>query len=78
MSDEPRELRIALQVGSELRITNSGEIVIDNPELELEQDAEAADAILAYRFDKQKGEHSLRLIDPVANHQHVKHHRPND
>ncbi len=78
MSDEPREMRIALQVGSELRITNSGEIVIDNPELELAQNDEAADAILAYKFDKKKGEHILRLIDPVANHQHVKHHRPGD
>jgi len=35
MSDERRELRIALQVGSKLRITHSGKIVIDNPELEL-------------------------------------------
>ncbi|MGH9432623.1 MAG: hypothetical protein ACRD3T_13860, partial [Terriglobia bacterium] len=77
MSDETPEMRIALQVGSELRITNTGEIVIDNPELELARNEEAADAILAYKFDRRKGEHVLRLIDPVADHEHIEHHRPN-
>jgi hypothetical protein len=78
MTDETRELRIALQVGSELRITNQGEIVVDNPEIELQHEDEAADAILAYSFDRRKGEHILRLIDPVADHGHIKRHRPND
>src|SRR5580704_3450109 len=40
------ETRIVLQVGSELRIKNNGDIVIDNPELELLGDDRAADAVL--------------------------------
>ena len=72
------ETRIVLQVGSELRIKNNGDIVIDNPELELVGDDRAADAVLIYRFDPQNGVHSLRLVDPVADHQHIKNHRRND
>ena len=40
--------------------------VVDNPELELEGQDRAADAVLLYRFDAQSGEHILRLLDPVA------------
>ena len=72
------ETRIVLQVGSELRIKNNGDIVIDNPELELIGEDRAADAVLIYRFDPQNGVHSLRLVDPVADHEHIKHHRRND
>ena len=72
------ETRIVLQVGSELRIKNNGDIVIDNPELELLGEDRAADAVLIYRFDPQNGVHSLRLVDPVADHQHIKNHRRND
>lgn len=70
--------RIVLQVGSELRIKNNGDIVIDNPELELAGDTRAADAVLLYRFDPAAGEHILRLVDPVADRRHMKTHRPND
>jgi hypothetical protein len=72
------ETKIVLQVGSELRIKNNGDIVIDNPELELIGEDRAADAVLIYRFDSQNGVHSLRLMDPVADHQHIKNHRRND
>jgi hypothetical protein len=72
------ETKIVLQVGSELRIKNNGDIIIDNPELELIGEDRAADAVLIYRFDSQNGVHSLRLVDPVADHQHIKNHRRND
>lgn len=73
-----REEQIPMQVGSELRITNSGEIVVDNPELELAPYPEAADAVLAYRFNRNAGEHVLRLLEPVADHKHVRTHRRDD
>ncbi|HLV96864.1 MAG TPA: hypothetical protein VKS44_16850 [Candidatus Acidoferrales bacterium] len=60
------ETRIVLQVGSELRIKNNGDIVVDNPELELAGDTQAADAVLMYRLDAERGEHVLRLVRPVA------------
>jgi hypothetical protein len=72
------EVKIVLQVGAELRIRNNGEIVLDNPELEVAFDERAADATLLYRFDSQAGEHVLRLLDPVADHRHIKQHRPDD
>jgi hypothetical protein len=78
MKASENETKIVLQVGSELRIKNNGDIVIDNPELELVGDDRAADATLIYRFDPKAGVHSLRLLDPVADHQHVKNHRRND
>jgi hypothetical protein len=78
MVSKGNETKISLQVGTELRIKNNGDIVIDNPELELLGDDRAADAVLIYRFDPNAGEHILRLLDPVANHRHVKAHRPND
>lgn len=70
--------KIVLQVGEELRIRNNGNIVVDNPELELDREDRAADAVLLYRFDAQSGEHILRLLEPVADHKHLKTHRPND
>lgn len=72
------ETKIFLQVGSELRIKNNGDIIIDNPELELAGDDSAADATLVYRFDSNAGVHVLRLLDPVADRKHMKTHRPND
>jgi hypothetical protein len=72
------ESRIVLQVGSELRIKSNGDFVIDNPELELAGDDRAADAVLMYRLDPQTGEHVLRLLEPVANRQHLKSHRRGD
>ena len=79
-SNEPTgdEQRIVLQVGTELRITNNGDIIMSNPELELSREERAADATLVYKFDANKGEHSFRLIDPVADHKHMKTHKPGD
>jgi hypothetical protein len=34
--------------------------------------------VLVYRYDSQNGVHSLRLLDPVADHQHIKNHKRND
>ncbi|MFY9530588.1 MAG: hypothetical protein WBC04_13890 [Candidatus Acidiferrales bacterium] len=70
--------RIVLQVGSELRIRNNGDFIIDNPELELAREDQAADAVLLYRFDEKAGEHVLRLVDPVADHAHLGTHRRDD
>jgi len=78
MKTERSGMNIPLQVGSELRIKNNGEIVVDNPELELAEDTSAADAVLSYRFDAKSGEHILRLLEPTADHQHLKVHRAND
>jgi len=70
--------KIVLQVGEELRIRSNGDLIVDNPELELAREERAADAVLLYRFDAQAGEHILRLLDPLADHQHVKVHRRDD
>jgi hypothetical protein len=70
--------KIVMQIGTELRIRNNGDLILDNPELELEHEERAADAVLLYRFEASTGEHVLRLLDPVADHKHVKGHRPND
>jgi hypothetical protein len=78
MASSSNETKISLQVGSELRIKNNGDLVIDNPELELVADDRAADAVLIYRFDASAGEHVLRLLEPVADHRHMKVHRRND
>ena len=78
MNAKQQELRIPMQVGSELRIHKNGEIVVDNPEVELAMDPRAADATLAYRFDPAKGEYVLRLLDPVADHKHIPLHRRDD
>lgn len=72
------ETEIVLQVGTELRITNRGEVILSNPELELARDERAADATLRYRFDASAGEHIFRLVEPFADHAHTKTHRPND
>ena len=72
------EMKIVLQVGTELRITNRGEVVVSNPELELAREDRAADAVLLYRFIANSGEHVFRLVDPVADRKHMKVHRAND
>jgi hypothetical protein len=58
--------RIPLQVGSELRIRNNGEVSVSNPTVEAAPALDAADAVIDYRFDPQTGEHVLRLAEPVA------------
>ena len=73
MSPHQSFTRIPLQVGSELRIRNNGEIRVSNPTLEIMGDDQghaldpeaAADAALDYRFDRETGEHVLRLLEPV-------------
>jgi hypothetical protein len=76
MDNEDTGMKIPLQVGSELRIRKNGELSLDNPELELADQRPAADAVLSYRFDAKSGEHILRLLEPVADHKHVRaHHR---
>ncbi len=70
MKRQATEVSIPMQVGSELRLTKAGEIVIDNPEIELAKNRKAADAVFVHRFDPSTGEHILRLLDPVADHQH--------
>src|SRR5712664_199105 len=72
------EMKIVLQVGMELRVTNKGEVVVSNPELELAREDRAADAVLLYRFNADRGEHVFRLVEPVADHEHMKVHRAND
>lgn len=69
------ETRVVLQVGSELRIKNNGDIAIDNPELELANENQAADAVLMYRLDPQTKEHVLRLVEPVAIRKEVRARR---
>jgi hypothetical protein len=66
MSPDYSFTRIPLQVGSELRIRNDGELSVSNPTLEAEPALDAADAVLDYRFDPQTGEHVLRLVRPVT------------
>jgi hypothetical protein len=70
--------KIVMQVGAELRITKKGDLIMDNPELELVGQDNAADVTLLYRFDEAKGEHVIRLVNPVADHKHVKSHRRDD
>jgi hypothetical protein len=66
MSPHQNFTRIPLQVGSELRIRNNGELSVTNATLEAEPALEAADAVLDYRFDAHTGEHVLRLLRPVT------------
>ena len=68
MSPHQNFTRIPLQVGSELRIRNNGEISVSNPTVAGEPALDAADAVLDYRFDPHTGEHVLRLLQPVATH----------
>ena len=78
MKSNANETKIVLQVGSSVRIKNNGDIILDNPELELVGEDNAAEAVLMYRFDPAAGEHLIRLVQPVADHQHMKTHRRND
>jgi hypothetical protein len=66
MSPHQTFTRIPLQVGSELRIRNTGEVSVSNPTVEGGNALAAADAVLDYRFDAQTGEHVLRLIEPAS------------
>jgi hypothetical protein len=77
-SSKGEEITIVLQVGTTFRVNNKGDVILDNPELELADDQGAADATLLYSFDPATGEHSFTLVDPVADRAHMKVHRPND
>ncbi len=78
MKTDQATILVPMQVGATLRIRNNGEIIVDNPELELAPDITAADAVLSYQFDSKAGEHILRLLDPVADHKHLRVHRRDD
>jgi hypothetical protein len=78
MKAKGTETKIVLQVGSELRVNNKGDIIIDNPELELAREPEAADATIAYRFEPEQGVHVFRLLNPVADHKHMRTHHSDD
>ena len=66
MSPHQTFTRIPLQVHSELRIRNNGEVSVSNPTIEAAPALEAADAVIDYRFDARTGEHVLRLVEPLA------------
>jgi hypothetical protein len=66
VAEKRTEVTIPMQEGTDFRIRNNGDIILDNPELELAADTTAADAVLSYRFDPESGEHILRLLEPVA------------
>jgi hypothetical protein len=66
MSPHQTFTRIPLQVGSELRIRNNGELNVSNPTVEAAPAQDVADAVLDYRFDPGTGEHVLRLVQPAA------------
>ncbi len=66
MSPHQSFTRIPLQVGSELRIRNNGEVTVSNPSTEAAPALDAAEGVLDYRFDAETGEHVLRLVEPVA------------
>ena len=66
MSPHQTYTRIPLQTGSELRIRNNGEVSVDNPTFETALSANAADAVLEYRYDSHTGEHVLRLVEPAV------------
>jgi len=66
MSPHQTFARIPMQVGSELRITNNGEVSVSNPTIEAEPAQDAAGAVLDYRYDPETSEHVLRLIEPIA------------
>ena len=55
---------VALQVGSELRISTNGTFRLSNPTVEVEN--EAADAVISIEHDPKTNEHIIRLIDPMA------------
>ena len=66
MSPKPNEMTIPMQVGTELRIKADGTIAVSNPTIELEPSDAVADAVLKYRFERETGEHVLRLVKPLA------------
>jgi len=65
MAAKPQPEYIPLQVGSELRITQTGEVRLDNPTLESGPNEAAADAVITYYLDPQTREHVIRLVVPL-------------
>ncbi len=66
MSPHQTFTRIPLQIGSELRIRNNGEVTVSNPTVEAAPALDAADAVLDYRYDPGTGEHVLKLLKPTS------------
>ena len=54
-----------MQVGSELRITQNGDIRLGNPTVEPGPNEMAANAVLTYYLDPLTKEHVIRLVDPL-------------
>ena len=65
MAAKPQPEYIPLQVGSELRITQTGDVRLDNPTVESGPNEAAADAVITYSLDPQTHEHVIRLVDPL-------------
>jgi len=65
MAAKPQPEYIPLQVGSELRITQTGEVRLSNPTVESGPNEAAADAVITYYLDPQTHEHVIRLVDPL-------------
>ena len=65
MAAKPQPEYIPLQVGSELRITQTGQVRLDNPTVESGPNEAAADAVITYYLDPQTHEHVIRLVDPL-------------
>ncbi len=74
----PDGVRIALQFGTELRLTSHGDVILGNPEIEVAEDRRAADAVLLYKFDKNTGDHVLWLLEPIADRAHQRVHKRDD
>ena len=66
MSPHQSFTRIPLQIGSELRIRNTGEISVSNPTIESGPGQDESSATIDYRFDPQTAEHVVRLVQPVT------------
>lgn len=56
---------IPLQVGSELRINQNGDVRLGNPTIESGPSEAAADAVITYYLDRSTNEHVIRLVDPL-------------
>ncbi|HEY1925802.1 MAG TPA: hypothetical protein VGG58_11130 [Candidatus Acidoferrum sp.] len=70
--------RIVLQVGTDLRITNKGEIILGNPELEFGSRRSCRRRRPALQVQSEFGRTQFSLVDPLADRKHTKVHKPGD
>lgn len=59
MEKGTEQMRIPLQLGTEIRIKEKGELRVSNPELEIAEDDKAMQAVLGYGFDPETKEHVI-------------------